>query len=97
MRTLFLNIFHMHTLSFTIPEEFVTKKQPVAEISTLSRFLSPKTDEERLLFSKFTLDMRKEVYKFARFFTKSDMKTIFSCKDPKECLYVVARIISRIR
>ena len=67
------------------------------EISPISQFLSPKTVEEQFVLQKFNPDMIEEVRKLSPFFTEDDTENILSCKTPKECLYTVASIISRIR
>lgn len=75
-----------------VAEKIQTESSPLSQF-----FSSPKTVEEQFPVQRFNPEMIQEVEKYSRFFTEEDVERTLSCSDPKECLYTVAGIISRIR
>ena len=41
--------------------------------------------------------IKKEALDLRSFFTEDDTKQLFDCVDPQKCLYIIDKIIDRIR
>ncbi len=81
---------------YTRETDAAEKLTPEERVSFMS-FFSPKTVEEQYVQLKITPEVIKEVEEFLPYITRQDVSDIVNCRDSKECLFAIARVISRIR